>query len=818
MRKAIVVVAIAALVLGCSNLFNHDSSSSSPSSGPAGAKDKDKTAAVHFVVSGPKAAASAKPAKGSKGLTIAFVTVTAQRSGSSDIVANLTYDASTNTASGDMTGLDLGQWTFLGQATDSGGNILYMGQTIYTVVSGTNSIAMSLYENIGAIKVVAGWELAGGFTDLKVTATRDTFPTVVNTEAVPATVTGSFAYLINLTAGDWSVVAEGYAGGVCYFRSAATTVTVADNTIAAQSLGMPQIKVTPVLASPDQGTYATAQSVTLSTATSGASIYYRTDGGDPGADLATAQSNATQYTGAIAVGQNETITARAYSTGTGSSIAATDETTLAYQIQAAAPSFSIPAGIYTANQSVTITTTLSGATIRYTTDDSVPTDYNGTNYSSPIAISGDATGQSAVTTHLKAIVIKYGCAESPVTSADYTITGTVATPTMSPDSGSYATAQTITLATTTPNASIRYTTGDGTQAAPTETTGTLYSAPFTISHNTTIKAIAYLANWADSSVVSKTYTLDLAYTTLSSASPIKGALEGYLKMTAANSPYHIGANVAVDTNTILYIEPGVTIKFDGNYYLRVDGTMIANGTSTNPITFTSNQATPAAGDWQYIQPTSATTEISYCSFQYASRGIYIPYIYPGPNFFPASISNCSFSHCLTGADLEPYSYAGSASTSLVSCSFVTCTNFGIILYSSCCNIDINSCTITGSNTGISLGAGRFGIEKTSLTNNSVGIFQGTSGADISLQDDTFSGNTLGYELGDNSPPTLTVKNCNFGDTSELKNDTTYNYDFSGNYWGTTTEATIQGMIYDYYDDISYGKVNYTPWLGQAVTW
>lgn len=76
------------------------------------------------------------------------------------------------------------------------------------------------------------------------------------------------------------------------------------------------------------------------------------------------------------------------------------------------PTFSPVAGTYTSTQSVTISTTTSGATIRYTIDGSAPTG-SSTLYSGAINIS--------VTTTLKAIALKSGMTDSAVASGVYTI-------------------------------------------------------------------------------------------------------------------------------------------------------------------------------------------------------------------------------------------------------------------------------------------------------------------------------------------------------------------------------------------------------------
>lgn len=80
----------------------------------------------------------------------------------------------------------------------------------------------------------------------------------------------------------------------------------------------------------------------------------------------------------------------------------------------------------------------------------------------------------------------------------------VASPTFSPVAGIYATAQNITISTTTVGATIRYTV-DG--STPTSSSGTIYSTPVSISVSTTLKAVAYDGLLIDSNVTTGLYTI-----------------------------------------------------------------------------------------------------------------------------------------------------------------------------------------------------------------------------------------------------------------------------------------------------------------------
>lgn len=83
--------------------------------------------------------------------------------------------------------------------------------------------------------------------------------------------------------------------------------------------------------------------------------------------------------------------------------------------QAAKPSLSPGGGTYTNAQSVTIKSSTSGATIRYTTDGNKPTPTTGTVYTGPVSI--------AASTTLKAIAYKSGTTNSTVASGNYVIDG-----------------------------------------------------------------------------------------------------------------------------------------------------------------------------------------------------------------------------------------------------------------------------------------------------------------------------------------------------------------------------------------------------------
>jgi hypothetical protein len=239
------------------------------------------------------------------------------------------------------------------------------------------------------------------------------------------------------------------------------------------------IQVAPPTFSPPGGTYGAPQSVTL-TATSGATIYYTTDGSTP-------TTASTLYTAAISVTRSMTIKAMATASGMANSSVAS----ATYTIQVAPPTFSLPGGTYGAPQSVTLSDATSGTTIYYTTDGSTPTTAS-TLYTGAISVTQSMT--------IKALAAASGMANSNVASATYTLQ--TATPTFSPPGGTYVLPQFVSISDASPGATIYYTT-DG--STPT-TSSAQYAGPILVVTTTTIKAMAVVPGWSQSPVASATYT------------------------------------------------------------------------------------------------------------------------------------------------------------------------------------------------------------------------------------------------------------------------------------------------------------------------
>jgi hypothetical protein len=164
------------------------------------------------------------------------------------------------------------------------------------------------------------------------------------------------------------------------------------------------------------------------------------------------------------------------------------------EAQASAPMITPAGGTYSGPQQVTITDTISGATIYYTTDGSTPTS-SSTIYTGPFQLSTDTTVQ--------AIASVSGYLQSALASATYNFNTQTPMPQFSPAAGTYTTTQSVSISDSTSGAVIYYTT-DG--STPT-TSSAKYSAPITVSGSTVINAIATYSGLTNSNLATASYSI-----------------------------------------------------------------------------------------------------------------------------------------------------------------------------------------------------------------------------------------------------------------------------------------------------------------------
>ncbi len=245
------------------------------------------------------------------------------------------------------------------------------------------------------------------------------------------------------------------------------------------------LKVSTPTISPGGSQYTTPKTVTLSTTTSGASLYYTVDGSTP-------TTGSTSYSSPITISTGTVLKVLGAKAGWANSAEAPATYTFNFGTLTA-PTVDPSAGPFTSGVDVTMASSQSGATVRYTTNGSTPTT-SSTVYTGPVAIFTSGT--------VKAKAFHPDYTASAETSRTYELV--TATPTFSLTAGTYAAGTAVVVSTSTPGASISYST-DG--SAPTPSHPTLANGDAVIVGNSTLKAMAWKAGQTNSGAASAAYSV-----------------------------------------------------------------------------------------------------------------------------------------------------------------------------------------------------------------------------------------------------------------------------------------------------------------------
>ena len=289
------------------------------------------------------------------------------------------------------------------------------------------------------------------------------------------------------------------------------------------------------------GTYNNVQSLTIDCTTEDATIRYTTDGTDP-------TSVSTAYATAIPIATSKTITVKAFKTGYTDS----EQVAATYTLKVATPTFSVAEGTYNDDQSVELHCDTEEATIRYTTNGDTPNS-SSTPYTSAISVTTSQT--------IKAKAFKDDFYDSEEVSAAYTLK--CATPSISVPDGDFVSSKTVTI-TSSAGSTIYYTTN-----GVTPTTGsTEYTAPFSISATTTIKAIAVKDRWTDSEVGTEAFTKETVLTDIAELASVtinSTPVTNYVNLTNAQVTYVNGTTAYIEDASNGFYVNGPTLTLNNVY-------------------------------------------------------------------------------------------------------------------------------------------------------------------------------------------------------------------------------------------------------------
>lgn len=291
---------------------------------------------------------------------------------------------------------------------------------------------------------------------------------------------------------------------------------------------------------------------------------------------------------------------------------------------------------------------------------------------------------------------------------------------------------------------------------------------------------------------------------------VSGIIDSDTTWTKANSPYDLTGNMAIDEGVTLTIEPGVTVNLN-SYYIRVNGTLIAKGASTDNILFNdgSIKFTQLSTSWNEQTGTGSIIENSIINSLLATGG-----------GSPAIINN-KITESITLGGNSPII---SKNTIAITGSEWLSSTIGVwIVEENSAYISDNIISGSFDTAAIQIDGGSPTIERNLISNDygygssgdrrQAGILISSNASPI-IKQNTITKNAVGISLEGSPMPTIVNNNIEDNSNYNLRMKPGVQVDIAAanNWWGTTDTAIIDEGIYDYNDDFELGKVNYSPFL------
>ncbi len=318
------------------------------------------------------------------------------------------------------------------------------------------------------------------------------------------------------------------------------------------------------------------------------------------------------------------------------------------------------------------------------------------------------------------------------------------------------------------------------------------------------------------------FVIILGFTSLKGQTNVSGGIFNNTTWTKANSPYIITGDMAVFPQKTLTIEPGVTVKVNDDIKFIIRGQLIAKGQVNDSIVFKSNSNFPTRSKWKGFRIENGLggrVEVEYF------KGSHAEYFFETTANSTGEVLNMSHSELsenkfgIWGTDFSSFSME-------ITNSYFYDHERAITF---CQNALIDSCIFEKGEEGIHSG----GVYPISVSNSDFLDFtESTTRTSGTYTNCRFYNNTTGLKLW----PSMNIIDCEiYNNTNGIVlfypldpigfviNNTclysnsqyhvvhmyNYNVDFSGIKWKETDSAAIATKIYDAYDDVNLGIVDFS---------
>lgn len=252
----------------------------------------------------------------------------------------------------------------------------------------------------------------------------------------------------------------------------------------------------------------------------------------------------------------------------------------------------------------------------------------------------------------------------------------------------------------------------------------------------------------------------------------------------SSQTYKVLGSITIPSAASLTIQAGAKLEFTDNAQVAVDGELNLQGTSANPVIFTSQNASPAISNWKGIRlnNTSVPHNWSHIQVEYAKDGIYVE------DGVTLNLTDCVLRSNYTGIKFDP-----GTGGSVERCLIEDNSHFGIHIWAVGApvspTIKDNQILRTFRNYyGHAIdfyGPSNSIVQGNQIAENQYGIFlRGQNG------------------VGTNPTPAI-AGNDIYNNTrysiyaTSYHNSASVQLDVTGNWWGTVSISEISGDIYDF---------------------